>query len=193
MHKVLLTVRSECGVFFKEDGKVRWRVWAPHADRMDLALLDGDTWTANAMKGQDHGYFACKKAHIRNGQRDSYRLNGGPNPPDPASHWQPEGVNQPSAVLCLDEFQWSDADWSGIARADLVFYELHVGTFTPEGTFDAVIPRLPALRELGVTAIEIMPVAQFSGTRNWGYDGVHPYAPQHSYGGPHGLQRLVDA
>jgi maltooligosyltrehalose trehalohydrolase len=145
------------------------------------------------MERQDHGYFICEKDHLRNGQRYAYRLNGGPNRPDPASHWQPEGVNQPSAVLSLDEFQWSDAGWSGIARDELVFYELHVGTFTPEGTFDAVISRLPALRELGVTAIEIMPVAEFSGTRNWGYDGVHPYAPHHSYGGPHGLQRLVDA
>src|SRR5207253_492760 len=96
-------------------------------------------------------------------------------------------------VLFPDRFTWTDHAWKGTPRLDLVFYELHVGTFTPEGTFDAVIPRLPALRELGVTAVEIMPVAQFPGTRNWGYDGVHLFAPQNSYGGPHGLQRLVDA
>src|SRR6185437_13985592 len=88
---------------------------------------------------------------------------------------------------------WTDAGWRGVPLAELVLYELHVGTFTPQGTFDAILPRLADLRELGVTAIEIMPVAQFPGTRNWGYDGVHPFAPQNSYGGPHGLHRLVDA
>ena len=134
-----------------------------------------------------------EKDQVRSGQRYAYRLNGGPERPDPAARWQPDGIHRPSAVLCLDDFHWTDAGWRGIPRKDLVFYELHVGTFTPEGTFDAIIPRLPALRELGVTAIEFMPVAQFSGTRNWGYDGVYPYAPQQSYGGPHGLQRLVDA
>src|SRR5262249_42597920 len=113
--------------------------------------------------------------------------------PDPCSPWQPDGVHRPSAVLFPDRFAWTDHDWKGVARQDLVFYELHVGTFTPEGTFDAVIPRLPALRELGITAVELMPVAQFPGSRNWGYDGVHPFAPQNTYGGPHGLQRLVDA
>ena len=90
-------------------------------------------------------------------------------------------------------FQWSDEAWGGVRREDLVFYELHVGTFTPEGTFDAVIPRLPALRELGITAVELMPVGQFPGRRNWGYDGVYIFAPQDSYGGPAGLQRLVNA
>jgi maltooligosyltrehalose trehalohydrolase len=96
-------------------------------------------------------------------------------------------------VLRPERFAWADEGWRGVAREDLVLYELHVGTFTPEGTFEAVIPRLPALKELGVTAVEIMPVAQFPGRRNWGYDGVHPYAVQNSYGGPHGLQKLVDA
>ncbi len=92
-----------------------------------------------------------------------------------------------------EAFAWTDHDWRGVAREDLVLYELHVGTFTPEGTFDAVIPRLDSLRELGVTAVELLPVGQFPGTRNWGYDGVFPYAVQDSYGGPHGLQRLIDA
>jgi maltooligosyltrehalose trehalohydrolase len=193
MHEVLKIHRPECGALFQEDGSVRWRVWAPKAERVDLALLDEDKWMTYAMKREEQGYFSFEKEQIGSGQRYAYRLNRGAERPDPASRWQPDGVSRPSAVLRLDEFQWSDAGWKGIPREDLVFYELHVGTFTPEGTFDAVIPRLPELRELGVTAIEIMPVAQFSGTRNWGYDGVHPYAPQQSYGGPHGLQRLVDA
>ena len=193
MPEVLERDRPECGALFQEDGRVRWRVWAPKAERVVLVLIDGETRVIHPMRREERGYFSFEKEQVRSGRRYSYRLNGGPERPDPASRWQPDGVSRPSAVLCPDEFHWADADWSGIAREDLVFYELHVGTFTPEGTFDAVIPRLPALRELGVTAIEIMPVAQFSGTRNWGYDGVHPYAPQQSYGGPQGLQRLVDA
>jgi maltooligosyltrehalose trehalohydrolase len=88
---------------------------------------------------------------------------------------------------------WSEQGWAGVQRANLVLYELHVGTFTPQGTFEAIIPRLPMLRALGVTALQLMPIAQFPGTRNWGYDGAHPYAPQNSYGGPYSLQRLVNA
>lgn len=155
--------------------------------------MDGKSRAVRPMEREEQGYFSFTSDRLPSGQRYAYRLDGGPERPDPASRWQPDGVSRPSAVLDQDEFHWTEAGWSGIPRKDLVFYELHVGTFTPEGTFDAVIPRLPVLRELGVTALELMPVAQFPGTRNWGYDGVHPYAPQHSYGGPHGLQRLVDA
>ena len=117
----------------------------------------------------------------------------GPLRPDPASRCQPQGVHRPSALVFPERFSWSDQEWSGIERSKLVIYELHVGTFTSEGTFDAVLPRLESLRELGITAIELMPVAQFPGERNWGYDAVHPFAVQNSYGGPHGLLRLVDA
>ena len=113
--------------------------------------------------------------------------------PDPVSRWQLDGVNQPSMVFDPSRFRWSDAGWQGITSGALVIYELHVGTFTREGTFAGVIERLDDLRELGVTAIELMPIAQFSGRRNWGYDGVHPFAAQNSYGGPEGFQRLVDA
>src|SRR5262249_10487002 len=133
------------------------------------------------------------EAGAREGQRSLYRLDGRHERPDPASLWQPEGVAGPSAVLRTDAFRWTDAGWRGVPREDLVVYELHVGTFTPEGTFDAIVPRLLALRELGVTAVELLPVGQFPGGRNWGYDGVLPYAVQDSYGGPHGLQRLVNA
>ena len=104
--------------------------------------------------------------------------------PIPASRWQPDGVHRPSAVFFPESFRWSDEAWRGVAREDLVIYELHVGTFTPEGTFDAIARGCPNWLSLGVTAIELMPVAQFPGDRNWGYDGVYPYAVQNSYGGP---------
>jgi maltooligosyltrehalose trehalohydrolase len=182
-----------CGAFGLADGAVHWRVWAPRAERVELVLLAGEERCGYAMAGEERGYFSHTAVHIVDGQRYAYRLNGGPERPDPASRWQPDGVHRASAVLRPAHFVWSDAAWTGLLRADLVLYELHVGTFTHEGTFAAIIPRLTALRELGVTALELMPVAQFPGTRNWGYDGVHPYAPQQSYGGPYGLQRLVDA
>jgi maltooligosyltrehalose trehalohydrolase len=145
------------------------------------------------MDREEGGYFRRELPAVPDGQRYAFRLDGGPERPDPCSLWQPEGPHGPSAVVRPEHFEWTDRGWKGLDRTDLVFYELHVGTFTPEGTFAAVVPRLPALRELGVTAVELMPVGQFPGTRNWGYDGVAPSAAQHSYGGPHGLQKLVDA
>ena len=125
------------------------------------------------------------------GTRYFYVVNG-TDRPDPASRLQPEGVHGPSEVVGRD-FAWHDDGWRGVALEDLVMYELHVGTFTGEGTFDAIIPRLDALRELGITAIELLPIGQFPGHRNWGYDGVYVGAAQASYGGPRALKRLVDA
>jgi maltooligosyltrehalose trehalohydrolase len=122
-----------------------------------------------------------------------YRLGHGIERPDPASRYQPQGVHGPSMVTDPGEFGWGDSEWRGIPLSSYVLYELHVGTYTHEGTFDAIIPRLDALAELGVTAVEMMPVSQFPGRRNWGYDGVYPFAVQESYGGPEGLKRLVDA
>lgn len=145
------------------------------------------------MPPQGDGYFACELPDAPEGLRYLYRLADGGEYPDPASRWQPVGVHRPSAVFFPEEFSWTDRAWRGVAREDLVIYELHVGTFTPEGTLAAIVPRLAELRELGVTALELMPVAQFPGERNWGYDGVHLFAVQNSYGGPRGLQQLVDA
>ncbi len=145
------------------------------------------------MQNDGHGYFSCERTAISTGARYYFVLDGQRHRSDPCSLWQPEGVTGPSAVVRTSEFQWTDAAWKGIANGELVFYELHVGTFTAAGTFDAIIPRLKELRELGITAIELLPINQFPGDRNWGYDGVLPYAAQHSYGGPQGLQRLVDA
>jgi maltooligosyltrehalose trehalohydrolase len=139
------------------------------------------------------GYFVGVGPDVGPGAQYKYVLDGQREFPDPASRFQPLGVHGPSAVIAPAAYAWQDGGWSGVAQSDLVFYELHVGTFTSEGTFDAIIPRLDGLRELGVTAIELMPIAQFPGARNWGYDGVYPYAVQDSYGGPEGLQRLVDA
>jgi maltooligosyltrehalose trehalohydrolase len=187
------TASERCGAVGQPDGSVRWRVWVPKARRVELVLLDGGGRRTVDMQPDGGGFFVHAEGGVAEGQRYAYRLENGQERPDPASLWQPDGVHAPSAVLFPERFAWSDQGWGGVARADLMLYELHVGTFTPEGTFDAVIPRLPVLRDLGVTAVELMPVAQFPGTRNWGYDGVHPYAPQNSYGGPHGLQRLVNA
>ncbi|HEV2296174.1 MAG TPA: malto-oligosyltrehalose trehalohydrolase [Tepidisphaeraceae bacterium] len=171
---------------------IQWRVWAPNAQRAELAL-DGHGRGALAMSGDGDGYFTHTEPNVAEGQRYTYRLNGGEARPDPCSLWQPDGVGGPSAIVRPERIAWSDAAWKGLPRQDLVIYELHVGTFTPEGTFDAIIPRLAELKALGITALEIMPVNQFPGGRNWGYDGVLPYATQNTYGGPHGLARLVDA
>jgi maltooligosyltrehalose trehalohydrolase len=182
-----------CGSVPLADGSVRWTVWAPRSEKATLVLLGKDRRVERAMTPTGRGYFTHTEPVVGDGQRYLYRLDTGKERPDPESRWQPDGVCGPSAVFRPGEFAWTDRDWRGVARAELVVYELHVGTFAPEGTFDAVIPRLPELRRLGVTAVEIMPVGQFPGGRNWGYDGVFWGAAQNSYGGPQGLQRLVDA
>jgi maltooligosyltrehalose trehalohydrolase len=182
-----------CGALSEDAGSVRWRVWAPRAKQVELVFIDGDRRRAVPMRREERGFFHHTEANVPDEQRYAYRLDGGPERPDPCSLWQPDGVHEASALVRPARFAWSDRNWQGVPRQDLVFYELHVGTFTPQGTFEAVSSRLGELRELGVTAVEIMPVAQFPGSRNWGYDGVLPYAAQNSYGGPHGLQKLVDA
>jgi maltooligosyltrehalose trehalohydrolase len=181
------------GAIRSEGGSILWRVWAPFASEVSLVLIDGNERRAIAMQSESRGFHLAILRGVLEGQRYAYRLDGGPERQDPCSLWQPDGVDGFSAVVIPDRFSWTDQDWTGVPQAELVFYELHVGTFTVEGTFDAIIPRLRDLRELGITAIEIMPVAQFPGSRNWGYDGVLPYAAQNTYGGPHGLQRLIDA
>jgi maltooligosyltrehalose trehalohydrolase len=155
-----------------------------------VELVDPDQ--AEELEASGDGYFGAAVAGVTPGRRYRYRLDDGEPLADPASGFQPDGVDGPSAVVD-HAFAWTDAEWRGVPLHRLVFYELHVGTFTPEGTFDAIVPRLRELAELGVTAVELMPVAQFPGARNWGYDGVFPSAVQHSYGGPDGLRRLVDA
>lgn len=171
----------------------RFAVWAPNATRVELHVRTGAAAGDYPLVRDARGVYVATIPGARAGDDYAYRLDGGDERADPVSRWQPHGVHGASRVVDPDSFHWSDKGWTGIEMADFVIYELHVGTFTPEGTFDAVIPRLASLAELGVTAIELMPVAQFPGTRNWGYDGVSLYAPQNSYGGPDALKRLVNA
>jgi maltooligosyltrehalose trehalohydrolase len=138
------------------------------------------------------GYYRGTVEGAGSGTRYFYRLDGGRDFPDPASRFQPEGVHGPSEIVGSN-FEWHDSSWRGLALSDYIFYELHVGTFTPEGTLDAAGRYLDYLIDLGITAIELMPVAQFPGERNWGYDGVYPFAVQNSYGGPQALKRFVNA
>ena len=179
------------GATYLGDGRCHFCVWAPLAQQVEV-VLDGRTMPMER-GNRDRGYHRATVDGVRPGARYRYRLDGEKERPDPASRFQPEGVHGPSAVTDPGAFRWQDAEWPGLSVERFVIYELHIGTFTPEGTFDAVIPHLDTLKELGVTAIEIMPVAQFPGDRGWGYDGVQLYAVQNSYGGTEGLMRLVDA
>ncbi|HVT82191.1 MAG TPA: malto-oligosyltrehalose trehalohydrolase, partial [Phycisphaerae bacterium] len=180
--------KRKCGAIFVECDRARWRVWAPKCRHLQLLLDDSPP---QEMTPTSHGWFEHEAA-ARAGTRYAFLLDGKTRA-DPCSLSQPDGPAGKSALFNPALFPWHDAGWQGIPRQDLVFYELHVGTFTPEGTFQAIIPRLQSLRDLGITAIELMPIAQFSGNRNWGYDAVLPYAAQNSYGGPLGLQKLIDA
>lgn len=182
----------ERGATVRPDGVVRFEVWAPHARTVAVVFPDAGN-RAITLEALGGGAFDGRAAGIGPGTDYHYRLDGHRDYPDPASRWQPAGVHGPSRVVDWREFAWTDGDWRGRDTADLVLYELHVGTFTPAGTFAEAARRLAALRELGVTAVELMPVAQFPGRRNWGYDGVHLYAPADAYGGPGGLRRFVDA
>jgi maltooligosyltrehalose trehalohydrolase len=164
------------------------RVWAPHAERVAVRAHGTDHPLGDAGLGVREGVVAA----LHPGDDYWIVLDGTPWP-DPATRWQPEGMRGPSRVLDTSAFTWSDAGFAPPALTDLVVYELHVGTFSPEGTFEAAIAHLPALRELGITAIELMPVADGPGMRGWGYDGVHLSAAHRAYGGPHGLAALVDA
>lgn len=173
---------------------VRYRVWARDVRQVEALVWTGDEAPRTVPLALDaSGYYHGLDHHGQAGDLYKYRLNGANEYPDPASRYQPEGVLGRSMVIDPRQFQWHDFEWNGLHPRDLAIYELHTGTFTPEGTFLAAIDRLPHVRELGATAIEIMPVADFAGERNWGYDGVAIYAPAHSYGHPDDLRALVDA
>jgi len=178
-----------------EAGGTRFRVWAPATSQVEVVLFeaDGRPGAAHPLAAEGGGYFSGYIAEVAPGARYMYRLGGGDPRPDPASRFQPDGVHSPSQVIDPGAFRWGDADWRGVPLDDLVIYELHVGTATPEGTYAALADRLDAIRELGVTAIELMPLADFPGQRNWGYDGVALFAPTRAYGTPDDLRRLVDA
>jgi len=173
-------------------GEWKFVLWAPHWRQASVHFLGADERIVD-MRSGDCGYHFAVVEPMEAGTRYLFRLDGSRALPDPASRFQPEGVHGPSQLVDTGVFGWADRDWKGVELEGSIFYELHVGTYTPTGTFDALIGHLNDLRSLGVTIIEVMPVAQFPGARNWGYDGVFPFAPQNTYGGPQGLQRLVEA
>jgi len=174
------------------EGGVRFRVWAPKTSSVSLVIMgDKEPYPMNA---EGKGYFSTFIQGLEPGRKYCYLLNEDRQRPDPVSRFQQEGVHGPSEVVDPSKFKWEDQDWNGIPLEQMIIYEIHTGTFTQEGTFGAIIPFLDYLKnELGVTTIELMPVAQFPGERNWGYDGTYLYAPQNSYGGPEGLKRLINA
>jgi maltooligosyltrehalose trehalohydrolase len=180
------------GANYTGDNKCVFSVWDPLKKSMVLHLLDPSERKLE-MKKSEEGYFKLELDNVPPGSRYFFMPDKEKDYPDPVSHFQPEGVHGPSAVIDHDNYIWQDEQWRGLPFQDLILYELHIGTFTPEGTFEAAIGRLDDLVETGINAIEIMPVAQFPGNRNWGYDGAYPYAVQNSYGGPGKLKELVDA
>ncbi len=179
------------GARLLKGGRCEFRVWAPDLVKVDLHIVAPIERRLSLAKTAD-GYHEAMVEDCSEETRYLYVLNGGDERPDPASRHQPDGVHKASAVAGHD-FEWHDQGWAGVALEDYVVYELHVGTFTAEGTFDAIIPRLDALKDLGITVVELLPIAQFPGERNWGYDGVYACAAQASYGGARALKRLVDA
>lgn len=172
------------------DEGVRFAVWAPNAQRVDLVL---DDERQLPMDSDEHSVYSLTVSAAGAGTRYAFRVDGEGPFPDPRSRFQPDGVHGASEVVDPATFAWSDRDWRGIGRDNLVIYELHVGTMTPEGTFRALIDQLPYLRDLGINAIEIMPVAECPGRWNWGYDGVSLFAPSHNYGRPDDFRALIDA
>ena len=165
-------------------------VWAPRCERVAIRVTAPEQRCVELTR-DERGYFTGS-APVGAGARYVVVADGRDGRPDPASRFQPDGVHGPSEVVA-HAFDWSDSEWRGIDLRNYIIYELHIGTFSEAGTFDSAIPHLGELQQLGVTAVEIMPVAQFPGARNWGYDGVQPFAVQNSYGGPAALKRLVDA
>ncbi len=177
----------EAGAFYDGATKTSFTVWAPMSKHVEV-VLGGKLFP---MKADERGYW---QATLKDAPPDTlylFRIDQEKTLPDPASLSQPQGVHGPSAVK-ERSYSWTDEGWKGLNLAEMIIYELHVGTFTTKGNFDGVLSKLEYLKTLGVNAIELMPVAQFPGKRNWGYDGVYPFALQDSYGGADGLKRLVD-
>lgn len=183
----------EIGARMIGSDKASFKVWAPYAPKLSVKIFSRKTTQSITLKKERNGYFSGSAENVRNGDRYYYKFGDGRELPDPVSRFQPEGVHGPSQIIDPLTFLWDDKNWKGVPLKDLIIYELHVGTFTRDGTFTSITPYLEYLRALGVTAIELMPVGQFPGSRNWGYDGVYPFAPQNTYGGPSGLKTLVNA
>jgi len=179
---------------WKDDNQIHFRVWAPTTQTIEVIPEKSHTSVPPfALSKDTEGFFTGVSGTLSVGDLYRYRVDGKGPYPDPASRFQPQGVHGPSMVIDASMFQWADSNWRGCALERLSIYELHIGTFTPSGTFRAVIEKLSVLKDLGITAIELMPVADFPGRWNWGYDGVDLFAPSHSYGTPDDLRSLVNA
>ncbi len=179
------------GATYLGGGQCNFRVWAPDSQQLEVQVLSPKRRVV-PLQYEQQGYHQALVDEIEPGTLYRYSLDGQKERPDPASRFQPQGVHGPSQVI-NPKFTWNDLSWSGLPLHDYLIYEIHTGVFTADGTFEAMIQHLDELKVLGVNALELMPVAQFPGTRNWGYDGVYPFAVQNSYGGPENFKRLVDA
>ncbi len=181
------------GADCREDGSVRFRLWAPAAHQVALCLGGANKPMWLPLTRIESGWFELTSGEAKPGSEYSFRIDDAQEVPDPASRFQPRDVHRPSEVIDPYAFEWQDGDWHGRRWEEAVIYELHVGAFTPSGTFSAVCEKLDYLADLGVTALELMPVADFPGQRNWGYDGVYPFAPDSNYGRPEDLKELVQS
>ena len=181
----------QVGQVYLADGKCEFTVWAPFVKEVSLKVLSAPVRLVPMEIGAG-GYWTAKVEGLAPDSLYFFQLGDGLQRPDPASHFQPEGVHGPSQVIDHNSFVWDDVSWNGLELSRMIMYEAHTGAFTPDGTFDAIISRLDDLKDTGINALELMPVAQFPGERNWGYDGVYLFSVQNSYGGPYGLKRLVN-
>lgn len=178
-----------------KSGGVSFRVWAPEHKKIEIAFLDKDKFeviSLNEMEPEPEGYFSLISFEAKNNSLYKFRIDDGELYPDPFSKFQPSGPYGPSQVIDPDIFQWSDKDWKGIHLPGQIFYEMHIGTFTKEGTFKSAIEKLHELAELGITTLEVMPVADFCGNFGWGYDGVNLFAPTRLYGTPDDFRMFVN-
>ncbi len=187
-----MSIRREIGAHYQPGEGTVFTVWAPEAEDVKVKLHLAKPIEIS-LQQEAFGYWTGLVEQAHPGTPYTYILDKTTERPDPASQFQPHGVHKPSEVVDHSSFTWTDIKWTGIPLEQYIIYELHVGTFSEGGTFEGLVDKLPELKNLGITAIELMPVAQFPGSRNWGYDGVFPFAVQNSYGGPEGLKKLVDA
>jgi maltooligosyltrehalose trehalohydrolase len=179
------------GSIYKGENKCEFRVWSPIAQDISVKIISPERTIQ--LEKTENDYWVGESDDIPPGTRYKYRINNGFDRPDPASNYQPVDAHSESEVIDHSSFKWTDNSFIPPPLEDYIIYELHIGTFTPEGTFTSAIEKINHLKDLGITVVEIMPVAHFPGDRNWGYDGVHPFAPDKSYGGPEGLKRLVNS